>query len=272
MKPIDIRHFASAAAFRAWLRRAHARSTAQWVAIAKKNATEHVLPHRDALDTALAFGWIDGFVSKLDATHYALRFTPRKPGSNWSAVNVKRYGELLAAGRIEPAGRAAFDQRDRRMTEERPAELTAPYLKVFRHQPAAWRFFSGQPPGYRRQMSWYVLSAKTEPTRQRRLQALMDASAAGQRLGVTGGAVKQPAPTAAGSASKPVVARTTSAAGKAVKKPAKAAGLESPRLSRQAPARAASRAAKASRTRRSRAQGRSTRGSRIGPAKARPEG
>ncbi len=182
MKAVDVRYFRSAAEFRRWLARHHASATAQWVALAKKNATERLLHYADALDAALAYGWIDGFVSKLDETHYALRFTPRKPKSNWSAVNVKRYGELLAAGLIEEAGRRAFEARDRAVSEEARAELDGPLRATFERNRRAWAFFLAQPPGYRRQASWTVLSARTDATRERRLQALIEASARGERL------------------------------------------------------------------------------------------
>lgn len=183
MTPTDLRYFESAAAFRRWLAQHHATATAQWVAIAKKNATDRLLHYSDALDAALAYGWIDGFVSKLDDTHYALRFTPRKPKSNWSAVNVKRYHDLLEQGLIEEAGRRAFDTRDRAVSEQTRAELDGDLLATFKRAKAAWDFFCAQPPGYRRQASWTVLSARTEATRQRRLHALIDASARGERVG-----------------------------------------------------------------------------------------
>jgi uncharacterized protein YdeI (YjbR/CyaY-like superfamily) len=203
MKATDVLHFDSGAQFRAWLARHHGTAPAQWVAIAKKNATKWRLGYADALDAALAYGWIDGFVSKLDDTHYGLRFTPRKPKSNWSAVNVKRYQELLALGRIEAAGQRAFENRDRAVSEEVRAELDGALLKTFQRNARAWAFFAQQPPGYRRQASWSVLSARTEPTRQRRLQALIEASARGERVG--GGASKASASKAA------VKAATTSA-------------------------------------------------------------
>jgi uncharacterized protein YdeI (YjbR/CyaY-like superfamily) len=187
MAPTDVRRFASPAAFERFLQKQHATLPAQWVAIAKKNATTHRLTHAEALDIALCFGWIDGFVGKLDDTHYALRFTPRKARSNWSAVNLKRFAELQAAGRVQPPGLAAYENRDRRVSEEKVAELGPAYARHFRTRKAAWTFFSAQPPGYRRQASWYVMSAKTEPTRQRRLERLIEASAASQRLAAIAG-------------------------------------------------------------------------------------
>lgn len=205
MQAVDVRHFRSAAEFRRWLARHHASASAQWVAIAKKHATDRLLHYRDALDAALAYGWIDGFVSKLDDTHYALRFTPRKPKSNWSAVNVRRYGELLAAGRIEEPGRRAFESRDRAVSEEARAELDGPLRARFERNKRAWAFFMAQPPGYRRQASWAVLSARTDATRERRLQALIEASARGERVG-PGGKPAARAATAAGRSTAPTAA------------------------------------------------------------------
>jgi uncharacterized protein YdeI (YjbR/CyaY-like superfamily) len=225
MTPSDLLYFKSAAAFRRWLAQHHATATSQWVALAKKGATDRLLHYPDALDAALAYGWIDGFVSKLDDTHYALRFTPRKPRSNWSAVNVKRYQELLAQGLIEDAGRRAFDMRDRAVSEQTPAELDGELLAAFKGNKVAWAFFRAQPPGYRRQASWAVLSARTEPTRQRRLQGLIDASARGERIGQ---------PAAKPGAKVPAVIQSRESEGKAPgKRTSKAASAAARRRPRQ---------------------------------------
>lgn len=121
-------------------------------------------------------------MSKLDDSHYALRFTRRRPKSNWSAINIRRFNELQAAGLVMPAGLAAFESRDRAVSEERPAALDGAHEQRMRARPAAWRFFSEQPPGYRRQAAWYVMSARGEATRDRRLAQLIEASAQGRRL------------------------------------------------------------------------------------------
>lgn len=204
MKPTDVRRFASPEALRDWLHANHAAVDALWIAIAKKNATSDVVTHAQALDLALAYGWIDGFVGKLDDTHYALRFTRRRAKSNWSAVNLKRFAELQAAGRVMPAGQAAYERRDRAISEERPAELDPALARRFKAQRAAWAFFSRQPPGYRRQASWYVMSARTEPTRLRRLERLVEASAAGLRLpAATGGTLAARTSAKAATAASP---------------------------------------------------------------------
>ena len=152
------------------------------MAIAKRGCSHHVLRYQDVLDAALCFGWIDGVVGRIDEQHYALRLSRRRAGSNWSAVNIRRFAELRAAGQVQPSGLAAFESRDRAVSEDAPAELSGDDLAAFHAQRMAWAFFAAQPAGYRRQASWYVLSARTAPTRQRRLRKLIELSAAGQRL------------------------------------------------------------------------------------------
>lgn len=182
MKPVDVLYFDDATPFTRWLAVHHVSAGPQWVAIAKKGCTTHVLGHRDALDAALCFGWIDGIVGRLDGSHYALRFSRRRARSNWSVVNLKRYRELAAAGRVEPAGRQAYEARDPGLSEETPAALSALERARFKASAEAWSFFERQPPGYRRQASWYGISATTAAVRARRLERLIDLSSNGQRL------------------------------------------------------------------------------------------
>jgi uncharacterized protein YdeI (YjbR/CyaY-like superfamily) len=182
MKPSDVRYFESAQAWHAWLQAHHASSAPVWVAIAKRGCTHHALWHQDALNAALCFGWIDGIVGRLDEEHYALRFSQRRPGSNWSAVNLRRFAELRAARAVHASGQAAFETRDPAASEETPAQLEDSDLETFKTNASAWAFFEHQAPGYRRQASWYVLSARTPATRQRRLTKLIQLSSLGQRL------------------------------------------------------------------------------------------
>jgi uncharacterized protein YdeI (YjbR/CyaY-like superfamily) len=182
VKPTDVQYFDSARDFRAWLDAHHAASPPLWVAIAKRGCAHHLLAYQEALDAALCFGWIDGVVGRIDTNHYALRFSKRRTGSNWSVVNVLRYGELHAAGDVHASGLAVFESRDRSASEDTPAELNEADLLVFQADAAAWTFFDRQPPGYRRQASWYVLSARTPETRKRRLMKVIALSALGQRL------------------------------------------------------------------------------------------
>ena len=182
--------FATPEKFRAWLAAHHDSAAELWVGFYKKATGRPSITWPEAVDEALCYGWIDGIRKSIDETSYANRFTPRKPRSNWSAVNVARVAELTKLGRMQPAGLAAFAKR----TEERTAvyeyeqptrqvpELDAASLRAFRAHKAAWKFFEAQPPGYRKLMTRWVTEAKREETRQRRLAALIEESARGLRI------------------------------------------------------------------------------------------
>jgi uncharacterized protein YdeI (YjbR/CyaY-like superfamily) len=137
----------------------------------------------ESVDQALCFGWIDGVRRGIDEESYSIRFTPRKPGSTWSKVNVAKVEELERKGLMRPAGRRAFEARSEDNTgiysfeRDEPAELTR---EGFSDE--AWEFFQAQPPGYRRTAAHWVTSAKREETRERRLAQLVEDSAAGRRL------------------------------------------------------------------------------------------
>lgn len=141
----------------------------------------------ESVDEALCVGWIDGVRKNIDAQSYQIRFTPRKPTSHWSAINIAKVDALIAQGRMKPAGLAAFalrtEEKSRRASYEQPdmPELPPAFEALFRKHKAAWKFFEAQPPGYRKQMIWRVTSAKREETRERRLLALIECSAKGQR-------------------------------------------------------------------------------------------
>jgi len=183
-------------AWRTWLHEHCAQPDGVWLVLAKKGTiSPTLLRYDEALDEALCFGWIDGVRKTVDADRYTIRFTPRQPRSTWSAVNIQRAGELLALGRMQPAGQAAFaarrEDRSRQYSyENKPRQLDAPYEEQFQAHPAAWEFFRAQPPGYQRTAAWWVLSAKQEATRLRRLALLIDGSAQGQRLAAVVGAAK----------------------------------------------------------------------------------
>jgi uncharacterized protein YdeI (YjbR/CyaY-like superfamily) len=173
--------------FRKWLERNHAREDELWVGLYKKGSGKPSITWPEAVDEALCFGWIDGVRKSFAADSYVIRFTPRRPGSIWSAVNTKRAQELLRLGRMMPAGVEAFRRRDEAKTrqysyERSDAALTAEFERAFRRNQRAWRFFQSQPPGYRRIGALWVMSAKREETRLRRLAVLIADSAAGQRI------------------------------------------------------------------------------------------
>jgi uncharacterized protein YdeI (YjbR/CyaY-like superfamily) len=186
---MDATFFSSSAELREWLERNHGRATELWIGFHKKQSRQGGITYAEAVDEALCFGWIDGIRKSIDDSSYTNRFTPRKPNSNWSAVNIKRAGELIAVGRMHPAGLAAFERRDRGREEQYSYEndawaLDAASEEAFRADDRAWAFFQAQPPGYRRTASWWVMSAKRDETRRRRLATLIEDSRQGRRLGL----------------------------------------------------------------------------------------
>lgn len=180
-------YFDSARDFETWLKGHHASATELLVGFYKRAAGRAGITYPEALDLALAYGWIDGVRRGVDAERYTIRFTPRKPDSIWSAVNVKKVEALIAAGKMRPAGLKLYRARDAAKSsgysyERQSAELDAAALRQFRANGAAWAFFAAQPPGYRRNASWWVISAKRDDTRAKRLATLIAESAAGKRL------------------------------------------------------------------------------------------
>jgi uncharacterized protein YdeI (YjbR/CyaY-like superfamily) len=144
------------------------------------------ISYSEALDEALCFGWIDGVRRSVDGDSYRIRLTPRKPKSVWSRVNVARVRDLVKRGRMHASGLAAFERRDEEATERRSdaahRKLRPADERAFKLNKKAWDFFRAQPPYYRRVASFWVVSAKKEETRQRRLAALIECSARGERL------------------------------------------------------------------------------------------
>ena len=169
------RSFPSPGKFRAWLEERHSSATELFVRCWKTQASHKGMTYRQALDEALCLGWIDGVRHGLDEASFSVRFTPRKAKSAWSAVNVARANQLQKDGRLRPAGLAAFNARvkTRYSYESRPQTLAPPYLKRFRANRRAWRFFEAQPPWYRRTSAFWVMSAKQPETRARRLNVLI---------------------------------------------------------------------------------------------------
>lgn len=180
--------FATPAEFRAWLERRHATEPELLVGFHKKGSGLPSITWPESVDQALCFGWIDGVRRSLGETSYTIRFTPRRARSIWSAVNIKRAQELQEQGLMHPAGRAAFAARteDRSNTysfeQREPVELGDAHTKTFQANAPAWEFFQSQPPSYRKAAIWWVISAKREETRDRRLAALIDDSAEGRRI------------------------------------------------------------------------------------------
>ncbi len=180
-------YFRQPAEWREWLAAHHAEVVGIWVGLHKRHTGRPSLTWPESVDEALCYGWIDGLRQPVDADRYRIRFTPRRARSIWSRVNLRRVVELRAEGRMQPAGEAAFARLEERRAgiysyEQRPEVLPEPYAGALAQDPAAARYFATRPAGYRRAAIWWVISAKQEPTRQRRLAQLVADSAAGRLL------------------------------------------------------------------------------------------
>jgi uncharacterized protein YdeI (YjbR/CyaY-like superfamily) len=182
--------FATSAEFRAWLEEHHDERTELLVGFYKKGTGKPSITWPESVDQALCFGWIDGVRRSLGADAYTIRFTPRKPNSVWSTANVKRANELVELGQMRQAGLRAFEARTERRVgiysyeqARDAARLDPEQEREFRANPAAWEWFERQPPWYRRGATWWVVSAKREETRKRRLATLIEDSANGRTIG-----------------------------------------------------------------------------------------
>lgn len=184
---MEAESFATSDDLRAWLDQ-HGKSTAElWVGFYKAATGRPSISWPQVVDEALCFGWIDGVRKRIDDTAYAIRCTSRKPGSIWSQVNIRRVDELTALGRMRPGSLKAFAALDGEKTwrysyENERRALDPTYEVAFQANPAAWAFFAVQAASYRRAATWWVMSAKRDETRQKRLAALIEDSAAGRRL------------------------------------------------------------------------------------------
>jgi uncharacterized protein YdeI (YjbR/CyaY-like superfamily) len=165
-----------------WLRRNHATKQELWVGFYKKNSGKPSITWPESVDEALCVGWIDGIRKSIDAESYMIRFTPRRRGSIWSAVNIKRVEVLTNEKRMQREGLTAFAARRENRSgiysyEQRCEQLPEPYAGLLRRNKKAWEFFQAQPPSYRKTIGWWVVSAKQEKTRLQRLQKLIAESA-----------------------------------------------------------------------------------------------
>jgi uncharacterized protein YdeI (YjbR/CyaY-like superfamily) len=178
--------FASTSEFRAWLERHHETSKELWVGFYKKSTGKPTITWSESVDVALCFGWIDGIRKKIDENSYTNRFTPRRPGSRWSAINVNKVKELKKRGLMHPVGLQRFNERKDHAGysyEQRDSvPLDKKFEKQFRSNKKAWEFFQKQPPWYRKLLTYWVMSAKQDETRVRRLLKLIETSSLGKRL------------------------------------------------------------------------------------------
>lgn len=181
MKPT---FFPSPADLRAWFERHHATARELLVGYHKVGSGLPSVTWPQSVDEALCYGWIDGIRKSIDDLSYMIRFTPRRPGSIWSSVNIKRAGELIEQGLMQPAGLKAYEARKENKVgiysyEQRSVELPEPYNQLLQQNQAAWTYFLAQPASYRKAVSWWIISARQEETRLRRLERLVAYSVQG---------------------------------------------------------------------------------------------
>ncbi len=180
-------YFASASEFRAWLESHHDSATELVVGFYRVDSGRPHMTWTEAVREALCYGWIDGLVKSIDDTRYSRRFTPRRPRSIWSAVNIRHVQELLAQTRMHAAGIAAFEARTERRSgiysfEQRSVDLPEPFGTMVQSNRAAAAFWNAQPKAYRKAAAWWVVSAKQDATRLRRAQLLVTHSERGERV------------------------------------------------------------------------------------------
>lgn len=173
--------------FRKWLHKNHDKEEVLWVGYYKKATKIPSMTWPQSVEQALCYGWIDGLRKSIDEKSYKIRFTPRRPKSHWSQVNLKMVDELIKNGKMQAAGLAAYEKRD--LTKEKlfsyereTAQLKEEYIDQIKSNPKAWDFFKDLAPGYKKQTVHWVMQAKREETRQRRLKILIESSAEGKKI------------------------------------------------------------------------------------------
>ena len=188
MTPLAPVFFASPGAFRRWLARHGSTASELLVGFYKVGSGRPSLTWSESVDEALCFGWIDGVRKSIDDVSYQIRFTPRRPDSNWSAINLAKVKVLISQGRMRPPGMLAYSRRPDHgaSTDTHPqgvsATLTEQELALFNASSAAWQFFCGTPPSYRRAVVRWIASSRQAATRARRMSRLIESCAAGRRL------------------------------------------------------------------------------------------
>jgi uncharacterized protein YdeI (YjbR/CyaY-like superfamily) len=173
--------------FRKWFEKHHDSSKELLVGFHKKGSGHPSITWPESVDEALCFGWIDGIRRSIDDGSYSIRFTPRKAISTWSVVNIKRAQELIDQGLMRPAGLKAFQARKEYRSgiysyEQRSEKLPDPYETIFKRNMKAWDFFQAQSAWYRKTLGWWIVSAKKEETRLKRLATLIEESANGRKI------------------------------------------------------------------------------------------
>lgn len=184
MKPI---FFKNADEFRKWLEKNHLQENELLVGFWKVKTGKPSITWSESVDEAICFGWIDGVRKSIDEDSYTIRFTPRKPTSIWSAINIKKVEELAALKKMKPAGIAAFEKRKAHKSaiysyEKAPEKLSEDFLQQFKANKAAWKYFEAMPPSYRKPAIHWVMTAKQENTRIKRMSELINDSANGKKV------------------------------------------------------------------------------------------
>jgi uncharacterized protein YdeI (YjbR/CyaY-like superfamily) len=182
----DVHVFPTAADFRAWLEANHDKATELWVGYYRKGVPKQSMTYAQAVEEALCFGWIDGLTRRIDHEITSNRYTPRRKGSSWSAINIAKMAELKAAGRLHPAGLRAFEERDRRRDamysyERPPVEMPPDMMARLKADKEAWAFWEGEQPSFRRGAANWVTAGKRPETNERRFAELLSAARAGKR-------------------------------------------------------------------------------------------
>lgn len=179
--------FAKPEDFRKWLLKNHQTATELIVGFYKVDSGKPSMSWSESVDQAICFGWIDGVRKTIDEESYLIRFTPRKPTSIWSAVNIRKVEELTKQGLMQPAGILAFEKRKEHKSkiyayEKEAVKLSADFEKKFKANKKAWAFFQSLPPSYHRSAIDWVMSAKQEATSIKRLNELINDSEAGRKI------------------------------------------------------------------------------------------
>jgi uncharacterized protein YdeI (YjbR/CyaY-like superfamily) len=179
--------FPTPSSFRKWLEKNHDKVKELLVGFYKVNSGKPSMTWSESVDEAICFGWIDGVRKSMDAESYSIRFTPRKPGSIWSAINIQKVEHLSKKGLMHPSGIAAFEKRKDNKSriysyEKPPQGLSDDFLKKFKLNEKAWQFFQSMAPSYRRTAVHWVMNAKQENTRMKRLDELINDSEAGRKI------------------------------------------------------------------------------------------
>lgn len=195
-EPVNIKFFKDQQSLRKWFEKNHRKAEELWLGYYKKSAGKASVSYKESVDTALCFGWIDGIAKGIDEEKYCQRYTPRRAKSIWSAVNIKKVEALTKARLMHESGLHVFNNRDKKMAglysfEQKEIKFTPALSKLMKANKKAWEYFCKAPPGYRKTAAWWVISAKQEETRLRRMKVLIADSAAGRRIALLAPAKKK---------------------------------------------------------------------------------